>query len=148
MSRFASAVRIAGILLLVLATCLVGCKSSPPQLGLSEVGTDEGTPIPPADQFRVPAVGIPVQDTSKEPDVKLPPETGGVIFFNSMGNPIQIVISGTVASIPSGQGFLFILPPQRHKFYIYGMFDRPIVKTIQAEMGKFSYNYLVPMNSK
>ena len=101
--------------------------------------------IPPASQFTIPAVGLPVNDATLAQSFKLPPGNGGLWFFNQTGNDVQVVISNTIATLGITKGFLFILPPQPYELYIYGLSDRPLARSEQVEAGKTHYVYLMPV---
>ncbi len=99
--------------------------------------------IPPASQFQIQAIGTLMpggHDESVKPDFG--PDTSGVLFVNQTGLNVQVAVSNTIATLPSGQDFLFILPPGTHQFYLYQPDLTPRVHTETTEAGKLRYVYL------
>jgi hypothetical protein len=101
--------------------------------------------IPPASQFQIPAVGTPMPGGHEEavkPDLSL--DTSGVLFVNQTGVRVQVVVSSTIATIPIGEDFLFILPPGTYQVYLYQPNLAPLIHTETTTGGKLRYVYLTP----
>jgi hypothetical protein len=99
--------------------------------------------IPPASQFQIPAVGTPMPGGHEEavrPD--LPSGQSGALIINQTGFQIQVAVSNTIATLPSGQDFLFALPPGAYEFYIYEPDSAPRVQKETLESGKLRYLYI------
>jgi hypothetical protein len=109
---------------------LVSCQSPQPS-------------VPPASEFRIPAVGTPLPSGHEE---ALNPEiasgTSGVLFVNQTGLHVQVAVSDTIATIPVGEDFLFILPPDTYQFYLYQPDLAPRIHTETTTAGKVRYVYL------
>jgi hypothetical protein len=103
----------------------------------------DSSTIPPVEHFNMPAVGTPIPEVTGAHYADMPPGTGGVLYLNSL-RPIQVAVNETIVTILPGQGFLFILPPGNHEFYIYGMIDKPVSKTERVEAGKVVNVQLYP----
>jgi hypothetical protein len=99
--------------------------------------------IPPASQFQVPAVGTLVPDQQVEAVTPvLSQNESGVFMINQTGAQVQIVVSSTIATIPAGSSFLFVLPPDTYQFYIYEPGIAPWTHTEATLGGKLRYVYL------
>jgi len=101
------------------------------------------SPIPPASQFQIPAMGTPMPGGHEEavrPD--LPSGQSGALIINQTGFQIQVVVSNTIATLPIGQDFLFALPPGAYEFYIYEPDSVPRVHKETLESGKLRYLYI------
>lgn len=128
---------------------LSGCGGPPPGPPLANVSVSPLKPIPPASQFKVQAVGTLLPPgTSYAQTLNLPAGSSGVLFINKTGQPVSVVLTDTIASIPIGQIYLFVLPPDRYEFYLYGVADVPLSQIEQTEFEKVQYVYLIPFNSK
>jgi len=112
---------------------LVGCLAK---------GTSQ---IPPSSQFRSPAIGTPMPATINATQIRLPPNSSGVLFVNQTGNPVRVAVSDTITTIPAGQSFLFVLPANTYQFYIYEVGISPKARTERTEEGKMRYIYLLPL---
>ena len=66
----------------------------------------------------------------------------GVLMVNQTGAQVQVVVSATIATIPAGSSFLFVLPPNTYQFYIYEPGVAPWVHTETTLRGKMRYVYL------
>ncbi len=109
------------------APLTVGCRSS----------------IPPADQFQVPAVGtlVPAHEVDTIKPV-FSQDEGGILMINQTGAQVQVVVSSTIATIPAGSGFLFVLAPNTYQIYIYEQGKTPWTYTESTLGGKMRYVYL------
>jgi hypothetical protein len=99
--------------------------------------------VPPASEFRIPAVGTPLPGGHEEalnPDIAS--STSGVLFVNQTGLRMQVAVSDTIATIPLGEDFLFILPPGTYQFYLYQPDLAPRIHTETTTAGKVRYVYL------
>jgi hypothetical protein len=88
-------------------------------------------------------VGTLVSDPNVEA-VKpvLAQDESGIFMINQTGAQVQIVVSSTIATIPAGSSFLFVLPPDTYQFYIYEPGIAPWAYTEAALGGKLRYVYL------
>jgi len=99
--------------------------------------------IPSADQFQVPAAGLPVPagfEGSFTPD--LPPGQSGALIINQTGLSIQVAVSNTIATLPANQSFFFSLPSGTYEFFIYEPDSAPRVHSEKLEDGKLRYLYI------
>lgn len=99
--------------------------------------------IPPADQFQVPAIGLPVPagfEGSFAPE--LPPGQSGALIINQTGLSIQVAVSSTIATLPANQSFFFSLPSGTYEFFIYEPDSAPRSHTEKLEDGKLRYLYI------
>jgi len=102
-----------------------------------------GSRVPAANEFKLPAIGTPMpggHEESVRPD--LPPDQSGALVINQTGLSIQVAVSNTLATLPIGQDFLFVLPPAAYEFYIYEPNNAPRVHKETLESGKLRYIYL------
>jgi hypothetical protein len=112
---------------IVFASLLTSCRSS----------------IPPVSQFLSPAVGTLVPGQREEAIAPtLSQNESGVLMVNQTGAQVQIVVSSTIATIPAGSSFLFVLPPDTYQFYIYEPGQTPWAHNESALGGKLRYVYL------
>jgi hypothetical protein len=103
--------------------------------------------IPPMAQFTRPAEGTLLPPgTSYAQTLGLPSGSSGVLFVNKTGALIHVALSDTLATIPVGQIYLFVLSPGRYEFYLYGIADTPLAHVEQTEAEKVRYVYLVPFS--
>lgn len=115
-----------------LLAILAGCSSQ-----------SSPTRIPPVDQFTIPAVGMlmpPGPEEAVKPD--LPSGSGGVLAINQTGVEVKVVVSNTLATIPAGNMFLFVLPPDTYQFFVYQPNAAPRLFVEQTQGGKMRYVYL------
>jgi hypothetical protein len=128
---------------------LSGCSSAPPTLPAATKSARTLQPIPPVSQFKMQAVGTLLPPgTSYAQTLNLPAGSSGVLFINKTGRPVSVAVTDTIATIPVGQIYLFVLPPDRYEFYLYGVADVPISQIEQTEFEKTRYVYLIPFNSQ
>jgi hypothetical protein len=69
-------------------------------------------------------------------------DQSGALIVNQSGKRIQVAADDTIVEIPIGYNFLFLLPPGKHDFYIYGLGSEPHVQTETLEGGKLRYLYI------
>lgn len=100
--------------------------------------------IPPAEQFTQPAIGLPLSRITGDP-VFVPDGSSGVAFYNQKVTPIRVAISDTIITITPTQGFLFVVSPGVHDFYVYETDGPASIRTEQVEAGKVRYVYLLPL---
>lgn len=115
-----------------LLTILAGCSSQ-----------SSPTQIPPVDQFTIPAVGTlmpPGREEAVKPD--LPSDSSGVLVINHAEVEVKVVVSNTLATIPAGNMFLFVLPPDTYQFFVYQPNAAPQLFVEQTQGGKMRYVYL------
>jgi hypothetical protein len=101
--------------------------------------------IPPAEQFKNPAIGTPFSADVFPNASVLPTNTSGVLFVNRTTGPVQVAIDNSSIQITPGDSFLFILPPGTHRFFIYERDVNPKVHTEHTALGKIRYVYLFPL---
>ena len=132
MARSSFVLRTLWIVFLILPILLIACQgqSSPA--------------VPPASQFKSPAVGTPIPVGKELAQITLPSDVSGVMFINQSGVSISVVVSDTVATIPRLQSFLFVLSAGTHQFYIYRPGVAPGVHSETTEYGKVRYVYVFP----
>jgi hypothetical protein len=76
--------------------------------------------IPSVDEFKVPAIGTLIPGKHEESiSSTLSSEIGGILFVNQSGVEVKVAVSSTIATLPAGSNFLFILPPSTYQFYLY-----------------------------
>ena len=134
----------------LLIIILVACTNQPAPTTLpvfsSPLNADK---IPPKEQFTIPATGTLLPPgTSFAQTINLPSGSSGVLFINKTGNLVSVAVSNTLATIPVGQIYLFVLPPNKYEFYLYGVAATPLTHVEQTEAEKVRYVYLVPFGSK
>lgn len=100
--------------------------------------------IPPPDQFTQPAMGMPLPRITGDP-LFVPPDSGGIAFYNQKIAPVRVAISSTITTITPTQGFLFIVSPGTHDFYVYESDGPASIRTEQVEAGKVRYVYILPL---
>ena len=118
------------VVVLTALLTLAGCQSLPPS-------------IPAASEFQVQAIGTLMpggHDEIVQPHFA--PNSGGALFINETGFKVQIAVSGTIATLPIAQDFLFILPPGAYQFYLYQPDLGPRAYTETIVDGKLRYVYL------
>ena len=104
--------------------------------------------IPPKESFTIQAEGTLLPPgTSYAQTLNLPAGSSGALFINKIGSTVNVVLSNTIATIPIGQIYLFVLPPGEHEFYIYGLTDQPLTRIERTEAEKVQYIYLVPLGA-
>jgi hypothetical protein len=99
--------------------------------------------IPLASEFKAPAIGTLIPGTHVESiHPTLAPEMGGILFVNQAGVEVKVAVSSTIATLPAGSNFLFMLPPGVYQFYVYptAAASWPYSDTVMA--GKMRYVYL------
>jgi hypothetical protein len=90
------------------------------------------------------AVGTVVPNGEEARLAPLPVGMGGALLVNRSENPIRVVISDTLATIPSGQGFLFILPPATYDVQVFKTdTDGPLRREESVSEGKTRYVYIL-----
>ncbi len=72
----------------------------------------------------------------------LSPDQSGALVSNKTGLSIQVAVSHTIATLPVGEDFLFMLPPGPYEFYIYEPDSTPRIHTETLESGKVRYLYI------
>jgi hypothetical protein len=102
-----------------------------------------GDPIPPVDHFMATPVGTLLPGGEEMKPLQVPPESSGVVFLNQSGSPIRVAVNNTITEVPVKQGFVFLLPPGAHKFYIYDMKGGARIYNEKVDQGKFRYVYYV-----
>jgi hypothetical protein len=116
-----------GLILSVITVAIIGCR---PQ-------------IPDASNFAVPAVGTLMSGGHEESiQANLLPDQSGALIINQTGLQIQVAVSNTIAELPIGQDFLFVLPPSTYEFYIYEPNSSPFIHKETLESGKLRYLYI------
>jgi hypothetical protein len=111
---------------------LASCNAPGPSVG-----------IPPASQFQIPAVGTPMPGGHEEAvQSNLVSTQSGALIINQTALRIQVAVSNTIATLPAGQDFLFMLPPGVYEFYIYQPDIAPRVFKETLESGKLRYLYI------
>ncbi len=99
--------------------------------------------MPAASSFIVPAVGTLMQGGHEEAvQPVLLPNQSGALVINQTGLQIQVAVSNTIAELPIGQDFLFVLPPSTYEFYIYEPNRSPYIHQETLESGKLRYLYI------
>lgn len=130
-TRFPSAASLICLLLMGLIPALAACAPSTPS-------------IPPADQFTQPAIGTPIARITDEV-FTVPSDSGGVAIYNQQVTPIRVAIDNTITTITPTQGFLFVVSPGSHDFYVYETNGPASIRSEQVEAGKIRYVYLLPL---
>lgn len=103
------------------------------------------TDIPSSDQFEKVAIGTPLPPGTF-PDVSaLAKGMSGALYVNRTSRPVRVAVDDTIAEIPVEHGFLFVLTPGSHRFYIYEQNAKPKIHLEQTESGKIRYIYLLPI---
>jgi hypothetical protein len=109
------------------------------------IGCTSPTPvIPPAEQFTQPAVGLPLPRITGDP-MFVPGGSSGVVFYNQKITPIRVAISNTITTITPTQGFLFVVSPGLHDFYVYEIDGPASIRSEQVEADKVRYVYVLPL---
>lgn len=124
-------------------------RTAPPPIGLLALtvivlAVSACTPrIPAASEFTVQAVGT-LMPGGHEEAVKadLAADQSGVLFVNQTGYNIQVAVNGSIATLPIGQDFLFVLPAGQHTFYIYEPDSAPRAHAETLAAGKLRYLYI------
>ena len=102
-----------------------------------------GSRVPSAADFKLPAVGTPMPGGHEEAlKPNLAPAQSGALVINQTGLSVQVAVSNTIATLPVGQDFLFVLPPAAYEFYIYEPNSAPRIHKETLENGKLRYIYL------
>ncbi len=102
--------------------------------------------IPPLSQFTRPAVGTPIPPKMIAAPLPVPPDGGGVAFYNQKGALIHVVLSDSISIISPTYGFLFPLAPGTYNFYVYESDAGASLQTEKVEQGKVRYVYIYPMD--
>ena len=91
-------------------------------------------------------MGTPMSAGADVTQIRLPPNSSGVLFVNQMGRPVRVVVSETITTISAAQSFLFVLPANTYQFYVYETGASPKQRSERTEEGQIRYVYLVPVN--
>jgi hypothetical protein len=133
------------ILILTFIMTLQGCTTSLAPGAL----TSPIKPLPPASQFTLPAEGTLLPPGTKyNQTLEVPAGRSGALFINKTSRLVEVAVRGTIADIPVGQIYLFILDPGDYEFYIYGLADVPVSQVEHLESEKVRYLYLMPLGSQ
>jgi hypothetical protein len=133
------------ILTLISIMTLQGCTTSL----APGVLTSPVKPLPPASQFTAPAEGTLLPPGTKyNQTLDMPAGSSGALFINKTSSPVEVAVRGTIADIPAGQIYLFVLDPGDYEFYIYGLSDVPVSQVEHLEYEKVRYLYLMPLGSQ
>jgi hypothetical protein len=117
--------------ILIALLALASCQNSSPR-------------IPPVSEFQVQAIGTLMPGGHEEavrPDFA--PGTGGALFINQTSLTVQVAVSATLATLPIGQNFLFVLPPGSYQFYLYQPDLPPRLYSEAVADGQLRYIYLM-----
>jgi hypothetical protein len=99
--------------------------------------------IPSADEFKIPAIGTLFPGLHEESiHPTLAPELGGIVFVNQSGVEVKVAVSSTIATLPAGSNFLFILPPDAYRFYVYPTASASWAYSDTVTAGSLRYVYL------
>jgi hypothetical protein len=138
-----------GVWAVLVMMAVVACGNQPSPTFAVFTSPVDARQIPAMEQFTRPAEGTLLPPgTSYAQTLNLPSGSSGVLFVNKTGALVHVAISDTLATIPVGQVYLFVLSPGRYEFYIYGIADTPLAHIEQTEAEKVRYVYLMPFSSK
>jgi hypothetical protein len=110
------------------------------------LGSCQNNRIPPIEQYTVPALGTSLPAEAVSRVLGLPDGGSGIAMFNNSPAVVRVVVSDTIATISPAEGFLFILPPQDYRFYIYHANGASQAFVERVENGKVRYVYLRPLS--